>query len=75
MNGQKFYIWSFQHHAWWRPGCNGYTGALNEAGMYSLKDAVEICKQANVNVHPNKLNPVIGKEMCEAMVPVIARNL
>ena len=70
MEEQKYWIWSFQHHAWWRPGCNGYTGALNEAGLYSLEDAEKICMTSNLHVHPKIQNPVIGKEMCEAMVPV-----
>ena len=37
-----FYIWSFEHNAWWRPYSAGYTDHLDEAGHYTSEEAGEI---------------------------------
>ena len=39
----KYYIWSNEHKAWWRPNSRGYTNHVSAAGEYSLKEALTIC--------------------------------
>lgn len=57
---QKYFIWSFEHNAWWRSDRLGYTEELAYAGFYSHAEALSICLDANVNPEvPN-----------EAMVPI-----
>lgn len=34
-------IWSNEHRAWWRPEGCGYTTNVNEAGIYTFKDAFD----------------------------------
>lgn len=41
-------IWSIEHGAWWRPDRCGYTVRLHEAGRYSVDDAADIVRRANV---------------------------
>lgn len=41
------YIWSNEHEAYWAPNCRGYATCRSEAGVYRLKEAVEICQGAN----------------------------
>lgn len=60
---EEFYIWSFEHDAWWKPNSFGYTRSITEAGKYPLSEALNICKNANV-ISSNR--PSIN----EAMVPV-----
>jgi hypothetical protein len=43
-----YVIWSFEHHAWWRPDWNGYTVALADAGRYTEPEADEILARANI---------------------------
>jgi len=43
----RFYIWSYEHDAWWGPESRGYTKDKKEAGIYSAAEAVEICYMAN----------------------------
>lgn len=43
-----FYIWSFEHSAWWRPFFGGYTNNLEDAGIYNLADAQSIVNDANI---------------------------
>ena len=33
-------IWSGQWGLWWRPNYNGYTGKIEEAGVYDARDAL-----------------------------------
>ena len=42
-----FLIWSIEHDAWWRPGWQGYTRRLDEAGRYTREAADEILERAN----------------------------
>jgi hypothetical protein len=60
---EQFYIWSIEHNAWWKPNRFGYTKKLFEAGKYSYREAVEICRDANyfLGEYPSGL--------CEVMVP------
>lgn len=44
---QKFYIWSNEKLAFWRPARSGYTFNITEAGKYDFEEAVQICKDAN----------------------------
>ena len=39
-------IWSVEHSAWWMPARNGYTIRYSEAGRYSFKEGIQICKKA-----------------------------
>lgn len=39
-------IWSNEHGSWWAPNESGYTLKLSEAGRYSFKRAIEICRDA-----------------------------
>lgn len=43
----KWLIWSNEHKAWWRENSRGYTMSRNEAGRYSMTEAMEICLGAN----------------------------
>jgi hypothetical protein len=42
----EYLIWSIEHQAWWGPGENGYVTNVDDAGVYSRKRAVDICKRA-----------------------------
>jgi hypothetical protein len=44
---ETYVIWSFEHDAWWRPGRQGYTPMLAEAGHYAEQEAMAIVSQAN----------------------------
>ena len=63
MDEQYYNIWSFEHGRWWAACKSGYVDDHRFAGLYTLGQAIEICKNANINQHdrgaPN-----------EAMVPV-----
>jgi len=37
-----YYIWSWEHQAWWRPAKAGYTRRAHEAGKYTYEEAAEI---------------------------------
>ena len=45
-----YLIWSNEHHLWWKANHHGYTGAKSRAGIYSEKDAIEICTGANIGI-------------------------
>lgn len=45
----RFLIWSNEHRQWWGPAKSGYTPWINEAGRYTLSDAVTICRQATLD--------------------------
>ena len=45
---EEYLIWSIEHGAWWRANSNGYTKSRAKAGRYTLTEAVEICKGANI---------------------------
>lgn len=63
---QEFYIWSFEHDAWWRPNEDGYVTDFHAAGKYSLKDATRIVRDANYS-----FNHGYEEMPNEAMVPVV----
>lgn len=43
-----YLVWSIEHDAWWRPGWQGYTRVIGEAGVYSRHEAERILERANV---------------------------
>lgn len=47
MQETKWYVWSMEHGAWWRPAHRGYTTIKKEAGIYSYEEACEIVRGAN----------------------------
>jgi hypothetical protein len=51
-------IWSNEHGAWWKPGRNGYTRELAQAGRYGKAEADEIVAQANQYCEPGICNEV-----------------
>lgn len=55
----NYYIWSFEHKAWWKSDWHGYTENFKEAGIYDFKTAMEVCRNANSHGRIN-----------EALVPV-----
>lgn len=44
--GYPYLIWSNEHVAWWGPGQRGYTRLIEQAGIYSRAQAMEICATA-----------------------------
>ena len=52
-----FIIYSFEREMFWKANQRGYTKLETEAGKYTLDEALEICRSAN-----------IGK-IQEAMIP------
>jgi len=59
---ERFYlIYSFEHKAWWRSNSNGYTPKRDQAGEYTLSEAIEIVTNANLHC---------GNVPMEAMMPV-----
>ncbi len=42
-----YVIWSTEHNAWWKENKCGYSKALDEAGLFSFKDANSVCIKAN----------------------------
>lgn len=59
LRSSYYYIWSFEHNAWWRPNELGYTKSISEAGIYQPERAHKICLNANITGTVN-----------EVMVPV-----
>jgi len=43
-NAQMVFIWSAEHHAFWRPDGAGYTEHLSAAGRYSFRAAFDRTK-------------------------------
>lgn len=41
-----FYIWSNEHHMWWRPFGGGYAPLINQAGEFTHDEAIAICRDA-----------------------------
>lgn len=44
----RYNIWSFEHNMWWGPAHHGYVKSREDAGEYSLTEAIDICKTANL---------------------------
>ena len=43
MDPDNFLIWSNANNAWWRADSAGYSQSIDEAGIYSKRDAMNIC--------------------------------
>lgn len=58
----EFLIWSNDEQGWMRPKVNGlagWTGMKSLAGKFTLEEAVEICKEGNLDIDftPTKQDP------------------
>ena len=51
---KKWLIWSFEHNAFWKSGCCGYSTKRIEAGRYSFEEACFIVHDGNRFVNINK---------------------
>lgn len=62
-----FLIWSNEHRAWWRPHRAGYTQCIQQAGIYSGKDAMQIVSDATLRwMEAPKEVPVRVEDLPEA---------
>lgn len=72
MNEEDNYlIWINEHVSWWRANSQGYTYSIEDAGRYSRKEAMDICRGANFGFmqdheNPNEI-PVLEKDAIETM--------
>ena len=57
-------VWSVEHQSWWGPSRHGYTPDIFKAGLYSLSEACEICRESNLAVDFREYGPE------EAIVPI-----
>lgn len=64
MKGTKWLIWSIENGMWWSK--NGYTSYIEEAGMFSYKEACELLKIKNINIF---LSSRKGKEQHKKLSP------
>jgi len=55
-----YYIWSYEHDRWWKPGGCGYTNKLIEAGRFHEETAR--IKQLEANYPTSVVNEVIISE-------------
>jgi hypothetical protein len=62
-----FLIWSNEQRAWWSAKRAGYTTNAMDAGIYSLSDAEEICREANYRAQGPRFDFIYPPE---TMVPV-----
>lgn len=66
---QEFLIWSFDHDGWWRPNENGYAEEMQQAGRYTLEQALSICTEANRSFHAG-----YSEMPNEAMIPAPSKE-
>lgn len=45
----KWLIYSFEHRAWWAKDRCGYVDKRENAGRYTLEEAIRICNTANIH--------------------------
>lgn len=57
----KYWIYSLEHRAYWAPDAQGYTTHIEEAGVYTHEQAIQIVTNANYS---------LGQPPDEAMIPV-----
>lgn len=70
-----WYIWSFEHDAWWMPDSNGYTSCLEEAGVYTAAEAADIVRNANAHGEINETTvPVYCFRVHTTTMPFVARS-
>lgn len=41
---EPYLVWSNEHHAWWRPNSQGYAKSIEDAGVYSREEAMDIAR-------------------------------
>lgn len=61
----RYWIWSNEHGAWWRPNEVGYTQMLHEAGIYAEQHATQIVYRANEYLQPEEWPN-------EVMIPILS---
>jgi hypothetical protein len=61
----RYYLFSIEHGAWWKPNGWGYTTDLKAAGRYSAEVAIEICNKANMTgeLHELPIAEAIAPEL------------
>jgi len=66
----KYLIWSNRKGMWWRANSIGYTASREEAGVYEMSEAVEICTRGyNVSMSPSTAIPdnvMFKADMCQS---------
>ncbi len=71
--GEPLYlIWSHEHSGWWRDNRRGYTPTLKGAGIYTRKEALDVCRRARLcNPADGPFNelPVALSDVAEFMAP------
>lgn len=50
----KFRIWNGKLRAWLRPQQRGFTINRDQAGLYNLEEAIDICVCSNIGQPPNE---------------------
>lgn len=48
MGGQRYWIWSNEHGAWWPLSRFGYVRSLSDAGTFTAEEAGAIVRDANI---------------------------
>lgn len=43
-----YLLWSREHQAYWKANHHGYVTSAAEAALFTLEEAVEQCRQANL---------------------------
>lgn len=56
---EQYYVWSWEHKAWWRPQSSGYTTELRDAGLYTFDECAHIIighvpPGEEVAIHPSE---------------------
>lgn len=68
-----WFIWSNEHAQWWGPGGVGYTRVIEDAGRYTMADAIAVVMKSSVDGrHYIKRESRTGQPMQvapEVMVP------
>lgn len=61
-------VYSREHNGWWRPDGMGYTVHMDQAGRYSLEDAIGYCDTDGLSTHdgPSEF-PVPSPEHIESL--------
>lgn len=54
----EYVIWSNEHNAWWGANHMGYYQSVENAGSYTLEEALKICNQANYGWNTDRLKSI-----------------
>lgn len=41
---EMYLVWSNEHRAWWRPNSQGYAKSIEDAGVYTREEAMDIAR-------------------------------